>query len=72
MRISISGRYELGVWTARIGRKGFQLRAPWFKPLYSERNALEPVTRIGFGWRVAKITPSPEARRTAPEGVTGS
>lgn len=60
----ISGLYDLGVWNLRFGRKRFQLRAPWFKPLFTERNGLEPVMRLGFGWRIAKsqrlIASSPE------------
>lgn len=51
---------ELGIWWLGIGRWRLVLRAPWDKPLFSERNRLNWVLRLRGGWRVqSRMKPAP-------------
>lgn len=50
--LSFAGDYRSGIWWLRIFGRGVSLHAPWKRPLFSERNGLRWMLRLGAGWRV--------------------
>lgn len=50
MRCHVAPRY--GSAMIRLRGKFYVLRAPWCRPLFSERYGDMRVIRLGFGWRI--------------------
>lgn len=49
---ALTSSRELGVWWLGIGRFRLILKAPWNRPLFSERYGLTRTLRLVSGWRV--------------------
>lgn len=50
--ICFDGSYSQGIWWIRVFGYGLSLKAPWDKPLFSERNGYTKVIVKFKGWRV--------------------
>lgn len=48
---SYHGNYQYGQWWTRLLGLLITLKAPWCKPLFSERYGIEKFVPLGFGWR---------------------
>lgn len=43
---------EHGIWWVGVGRARIILKAPWNRPLFSERYGFVKRLPLGFGWRL--------------------
>lgn len=51
MKIGWAGSWSWGTWWLGVGRWRLIVKAPWNRPLFSERNGYQKVHRLPFGWR---------------------
>ena len=54
--IAYAGSRESGVWWLRMFGYGVQVKAPWNKPLFSERNGYRKFFPKR-GWRIGVLKP---------------
>lgn len=53
--ISCDSDYQYGIWWLRVGSVGLQLKAPWNKPLFSERHQVKKPIATYKGWRLFNL-----------------
>lgn len=51
-RTYVYADWKYGLCNVCLLGYGFQVKAPWLEPLFSERYRLRTVLPLGFGWRI--------------------